>query len=184
MLFEVTGLTTAREWCLFAAVLWACYLLAEQQTISLLMVVHSSFTAALASLYIAIVCLVLGSGSLRSYRGLPDWLMYLTYGTQTRYAGAFLSQQLFSHASVVAENCSMPEDATNRTWSLTCRYPDSVAYLKERYGRENSEFYLSDILDSEFNLSLAFAFPISLAIANCLLYLVPLPAFTKSKFRA
>lgn len=74
------------------------------------------------------------------------------------------------------QNCSL-------CFSFTCRYPDRAAYIQERYGRDSSDFHLTDIIDSEFNLSLAFAFPVTLAIANCLLYLVPLPAFTKAKFR-
>ena len=45
--------------------LWACYFLAEQQTTSLLIIVKSSYTAALASIYITIVYLVLGSGTVR-----------------------------------------------------------------------------------------------------------------------
>ncbi|XP_054275102.1 ATP-binding cassette sub-family G member 5-like [Macrosteles quadrilineatus] len=183
ILFEVTGMETTKDWCLFAAVLWACYLLAEQQTVALMMVVYSSFTAALASLYISLVCLVFASGALRSYRGLSDWLVYLTYGTQARYAGAFLSSQLFSHVGGVTQNCTSADDSTKDLWSLTCRYPDGASYITERYGRDSSEFHLSDIIDTEFNLSIAFAFPVSLAIANCLLYLVPLPAFTKAKFR-
>lgn len=45
--------------------LWACHFLAEQQTSSLLIVVKSSFNAALASVYITIIYLVLGSGTVR-----------------------------------------------------------------------------------------------------------------------
>jgi hypothetical protein len=45
--------------------LWACYLLAEQQTSSLLIVVKSSFTAAMASIYFTIIYLVLGSATVR-----------------------------------------------------------------------------------------------------------------------
>lgn len=64
-----------------------------------------------------------------------------------------------------------------------CRYTDSAAYLAERYGRDSGDFVVSDVLDSDFNLSVSFAFPISLAIINCLLYLIPLPSFIKAKFR-
>jgi len=186
ILFEVTGLTAVREWCLVGAVVWACYLLGEQLTVALLMVVRSSFTAALSSLYITLVCLLIGSGALRSYRGMSEWLVYLTYGTQARYAGAFLSQQLLSHSGVgglALDNCTSTDDALYDASSFTCRYPDGAAFVSERYGRDSPEFHLSDVIDSEFNLSLAFAFPISFAIANCLLYLIPLPAFTKAKFR-
>ena len=45
--------------------IWACHLLAEQQTSSFLIVVKSSYTAALSSIYITIIYLVLGSGTVR-----------------------------------------------------------------------------------------------------------------------
>ena len=45
--------------------IWACHFLAEQQTSSLLIVVKSSYTAALASIYVTIIYLVLGSGTVR-----------------------------------------------------------------------------------------------------------------------
>lgn len=54
----------------------------------------------------------------RSYRGMSDWLIYLTYGTQTRYAGAFLSQQLFNNAGGMAlENCTSAEDPARYAFS-------------------------------------------------------------------
>ena len=49
----------------FWLTLWACYLFAEQQTISLLMVVKSSFTAILSSFSFTILYLVLGSATVR-----------------------------------------------------------------------------------------------------------------------
>uniref|UniRef100_A0A1B6C953 ABC transporter domain-containing protein n=1 Tax=Clastoptera arizonana TaxID=38151 RepID=A0A1B6C953_9HEMI len=185
ILFEVTGLSSPMEWFMFGVILWACYLLAEQQTIAILMIVNSSFKAAVASIYIAVICLILGSGALRSYRGLSEWLVYITYATQTRYAGAFLARQLFGAiAAVPLENCASTGESSSYDGDVfTCRYPDSAAYITERYSRDTGEFNLSEILNEDFNLSIAFAFPISLAIVNCLLYLIPLPAFIKAKFR-
>jgi hypothetical protein len=46
--------------------LWAAYLFAEQQTVTLLMVIKSSYTAAVASIYVTIIYLVLGSATVRS----------------------------------------------------------------------------------------------------------------------
>lgn len=185
ILFEVTGLTSAVDWCLFGAILWACYLLTEQITIAILMVVYSSFTAAVTSIYITVICLIIGSGALRSYRGLSEWLIYVSYATQTRYAGGFLSRQLFSAVpGLSVENCTSTGEAIQYGQDVfSCRYPDSAAYLIERYGRDSGDFNVSDVLDSDFNLSVSFAFPVSLAIINCLLYLIPLPSFVKAKFR-
>ena len=46
-------------------VLWACFLFAEQQTISLMMVIKSSYTAVTTSVACTILYLVLGSGTVR-----------------------------------------------------------------------------------------------------------------------
>ena len=45
---------------------------------SLLMVVKSSYTAALSSIYLTIVYIVLGSATVRSYDAMPDALNHLT----------------------------------------------------------------------------------------------------------
>lgn len=53
------------EYFYFALLLWACYLFSEQQTMAILMIVKDHLTAAIASIYITCVCLVLASGILR-----------------------------------------------------------------------------------------------------------------------
>jgi hypothetical protein len=67
--------------------------------------------------------------------------------------------------------------------SFGCRYAEGKAYIIERYGRDNSGDALLDMLELDVNLAITFAFPIGLVIFNSLLYLVPLPAFIKAKFR-
>ena len=42
------------------------------------MVVKSSYTATIASIYLTIVYIVLGSATVRSYDGMPDPLNHLT----------------------------------------------------------------------------------------------------------
>lgn len=128
---------------------------------------------------------------------MSDWLLYLTYATQCRYAGAFLNLQMFGNNNWVNLN-GLPRDfRTNCTAripqtqdslvaassSFGCRYADGTAYLKERYGRDDDSDDLSDMLELDVNLAVAFAFPVGLAIFNSLLYLLPLPAFIKAKFR-
>ncbi|XP_067006823.1 ATP-binding cassette sub-family G member 5 [Anabrus simplex] len=188
--FQLTGLQDPLEWFLFGSVLWACHLLAEQQTIALLMVVRSSFTAAIASIYITVLYLALASGALRSFHGLLDWLLYLTYAMQARYAGACLSQQLMSNHRLTSlprdalRNCSSILQTASDSYltasaSFSCRYPDGQAFLSERYNREEGE----EMLDFNLNLGITFAFAAGLTLVNCLLYLVPLPSFVKAKFR-
>ena len=66
-----------------------------QQTISLLMVIKSSYTAALASVYATVVYLVLGSATVRSLASLPEFMEHLTFVTQSRYTGAILNNLEF-----------------------------------------------------------------------------------------
>lgn len=42
----------------------------------------------------------LTSGCSRSIKGLQDWLFYLTYATQSRYAAAFLNRQVFLYGDL------------------------------------------------------------------------------------
>lgn len=67
--------------------------------------------------------------------------------------------------------------------SFVCRYADGIAYITGRYGRDDNGDALSDMLELDLNLAITFAFPIALVILNSLLYLIPLPAFIKAKFR-
>jgi len=69
--------------------------------------------------------------------------------------------------------------------SFNCRYPDGWAFMAERFGRESADdsAALAEFLEPDFNMGVSFAFAIGLVIANFLLYLVPLPAFVKAKFR-
>nr|CAD7592250.1 unnamed protein product [Timema genevievae] len=191
IVFQLTGLDTETEWLLFVAVLWSCHILAEQQTIALLMVIKSSFTAAVTSVYITIIYLVLGSGNLRAIHGLSEWLLYLTYATQTRYAGAFLNQQVFNNGLVsglpydATLNCSsviQTQESLSASSTFICRYGDGLSYLKERYSREDDDTF-TEILDNNLNIGATFAFSVGLLTLDCFLYLVPLPAFVKAKFR-
>lgn len=77
-------------------------------------------------------------------------------------------------------SCSVTGYSTEQ---FACRYLDGGAYLAERYTQGSADYSISEILDSNFNLIVTFVFPISAAVLNCLLYLIPLPAFIKAKFR-
>jgi len=126
---------------------------------------------------------------IRAFRSLSDWLLYLTYATQPCYAGAFLNLQMFGNNSRVNLNGLSQDSKTNcsalaaSSSSFGCRYADGMAYMTERYGRDSNGDVLSDMLDLDMNLAITFAFPVCLAIFNSLLYLIPLPAFIKAKFR-
>ncbi|KAF5281614.1 hypothetical protein FQR65_LT02934 [Abscondita terminalis] len=182
------------QFVLFSLILWACYVFAEQQTMAILMIVKDYLSAAILSIYLTSVCLALSSGILRSMKGLQDWMYYLTYATQTRYAAAFLSRLVFLTPDLhdplpfdAHRNCSnMNLIETSNLNGLTnpyCRYADGQSFLTERYARDNTELIFSGILDSELNIGATFAFAAGMMIFNMFLYLLPLPAFVKAKFR-
>ena len=59
------------------------------------MVIKSSYTAAMASIYVTVLYLVLGSATVRSLASLPEFMEHLTYVTQSRYTGAILNNVEF-----------------------------------------------------------------------------------------
>ena len=80
--------------------IWACHFLAEQQTTSLLIVVKSSYTAALASIYISIVYLVLASGTVR-YVGQVLFNFCSNYGLFLVHFYSIFGQLLFNFCLIV-----------------------------------------------------------------------------------
>lgn len=105
--------TNPFQYLLFGSTLWAVHYFMEQQTMALLMLIKSSFNAALTSLFLGIVYLNVGSAMVRAIPGLPDYLYYLTYVTQSRYAAAVLNEQHFRNFS------SLPS-VLNATLSIPC----------------------------------------------------------------
>jgi len=167
--------------------LWACYLLAEQQTISLLMVVKSSFTAIKVSVYLTIVYLVLGSATVRSMASLPEFVEHLTYVTQARYTGAILNNiEFYNKTSLTSlrwinETTGTTFRCQGNSFEFGCRYINGSHYLIEKYGKDEGE--LDNLLNLWFNFGVAYIFPLGLLVINMVLYLIPLPAFVKAKFR-
>ncbi|KAF5298111.1 hypothetical protein FQA39_LY02535 [Lamprigera yunnana] len=182
------------EFILFMLVLWGSYIFSEQQTMAILMIVKDYLTAAIISIYITSICVTLSSGILRSIKGLHDWLYFLTYATQTRYAAAFFSRHVFLHSELhdplpfdAHHNCSnMNLIETSNLNGITngyCRYGSGQSFLTERYARDSTDIIFSGILDHDFNIGATFAFSIGMTVFNMFLYLIPLPAFLKAKFR-
>ncbi|BES97575.1 unnamed protein product [Nesidiocoris tenuis] len=163
ILFQVTGLTTVEDWAVFGGVLWGSYLLAEQQTIALLMVVKREFNAIIASIYLCLLYLILGGGILRSFGGVPEWLLYTGYATQTHYASLSLADRLFP--GLPLSNCSSVQLS-----ALGCKASENHVL---------SHRSTSPAWDLALSLGLSSAFILSTLV----IYLMPLPAFIKAKFR-
>lgn len=167
--------------------LWGAYLLAEQQTVSFLLVVKSSYTAACASLYLALLYLVLGSGTVRSLSSLPELVYHLTYIVQPRYTGAILNKLEFHNkASLVLldwkdEATGQAVPCTEDNFSFGCRFVNGTHLLAQKYNYPGID--LDTMLHMWTNTAINFAFPGVVVLTNMILYLVPLPAFVKAKFR-
>ena len=61
------------------------------------------------------------------------------------------------------------------------RYVNGTHYLQEKYGYQGDELHM--FMDRWFNFGVSFVFPSALFLINMVLYLIPLPAFVKAKFR-
>jgi ATP-binding cassette subfamily G (WHITE) protein 5 (sterolin 1) len=82
----------------------------------------------------------------------------------------------------VERNCISQIISNKPSFSVSIsRYINGSHYLKEKYGFERDE--LSLFLDRWFNFGVCFVFPLGLFIINLILYVIPLPAFVKAKFR-
>ncbi|XP_017786631.1 PREDICTED: ATP-binding cassette sub-family G member 5 [Nicrophorus vespilloides] len=180
------------QYLYFSLILWACYIFSEQQTMAILMIVKDFLKAAIFSIYITCICITLSSGILRSIKGLQDWLFYLTYATQARYAAVFLSRQVFLSPSMLETlsydlktNCTNMNslEMANFNTNPYCLYKNGQSFLADRYTRDNNDLIFSGILDFDMNLGMTFAFALGMIIFNLFLYLIPLPTFVKDKFR-
>ena len=167
--------------------LWACYLYAEQVTLMNMLIIKSSYTAASVSIYIFIIFLVLGSGTVRSLSSMPELIYHLSYIVQPRYSGALLNGlEFYNKTSLV--NLSWRNETSGRVtpcrkddFRYGCRYVNGTHYLVERYSYPQVE--LDNMLDIVTNTAINFAFPLAVMMLNMIWYIVPLPAFVKAKFR-
>lgn len=119
----------------------------------------------------------------RSLVGLPDWLYYLSHVIVYRYVAAVLHEQTF-----LDKLPNLPVNATavcpDNNAEYGCRYRNGTYYLLERYHFPQNGLDLGrQDLDLWSNFGLSFAFFGGMLTLNLILYLVPLPAFIKSKFR-
>ncbi|XP_050735234.1 ATP-binding cassette sub-family G member 5-like [Eriocheir sinensis] len=170
-------------WVVFGSVLWAVWAFVEQQTIALMIIVKSSYSAGATSVALTTLNLLVASASLRSLVRLPDWLYYLGHVIVYRYASAVLHEQAFlDRLTNLPMNGSVLCPDNNAEYG--CRYRNGTYYLLERYHfPENGLDLGRQDLDLWSNFGLSFAFFGGMLVLNLVLYLVPLPSFIKSKFR-
>ncbi|KOX75572.1 ATP-binding cassette sub-family G member 5 [Melipona quadrifasciata] len=166
-------------WAYACGVLWASYVAAEQITVAVLMVVGRPITGAITVLYMTLVFLIIGSGAIRSLKGMPYWLAAVSTALPARYASLALNQLAIDVPAFL--NLHYNESFACPGIPELCRYPDGRAYLIERFTREGEN--ISEVLNVDLNLLISLAFAVGLSIFNSVLYLLPLPAKVKAKFR-
>lgn len=167
------------SWAYACGVLWASYVAAEQVTVAVLMVVGKPITGAITVLYMTLVSLVIASGAIRSLKGLPYWLAAVSTALPARYASLALNQLAIDVPASL--NLHYNESFACPGIPELCRYPDGRSYLIERFTREGEN--ISEVLNVDLNLLISLAFAVGLSILNSVLYLLPLPARVKAKFR-
>lgn len=166
-------------WAYSSGVLWASYVAAEQILIAILMIVGNPMTGASAVVYASLVSVVIASGGVRSFRNLPDWLAAVSTALPTRYASLALNEVVTNVTAL--SNLAYNETVTCPGDPSLCRYPDGRTWLIERFTREGEN--ISEVLNRDLNLLISLAFAFGLVILNSVLYLLPLPASVKAKFR-
>lgn len=167
------------SWAHTSGTLWASYVAAEQVTIAFFMVIERPMTGAITVLYITLISLLIASGAMRSLRNLPEWLAALSTALPTRYASLALNQLAIERPAT--QNLAYDENTVCPGIKELCRYPDGRTYLIERFTREGEN--LSKVLNINLNLLVSLVFSLGLIILNSVLYLLPLPARVKAKFR-
>ena len=167
------------SWAYASGTLWASYVAAEQVTIAFFMVIAGPLTGATTVLYLTLVSLSIASGGIRSLKNLPDWLAAVSCALPTRYASLALNQ-LTMDTSLLS---NLPYNETLACPGIPelCRYPDGRTYLVKRFTRDGEN--TSEVLNVDLNLLISLAFALGLVILNSVLYLLPLPARIKAKFR-
>lgn len=113
------------------------------------------------------------------HRNLPDWLSTVSTALPNRYASLALNQLAMEMDNF--KNLNYNDTITCPGIPELCRYKDGNAYMRERFTKDTDN--ISQVLNVELNLLISLAFSVGLVILNSVLYLLPLPATVKAKFR-
>jgi ATP-binding cassette, subfamily G (WHITE), member 5 (sterolin 1) len=134
--------------------IWTSFMLAEQLVIFFLFFIKTSINVVVAVSYILCLSIVLGSGTVRSNKGLPSILQDNAKGTHSRYASSLLHSAIFLSRRL---QC-VPRNG------VVC--PSPKEFLHERLG-------ISGQPNEPTEISICFAFAIGLAFFNMIVYLLP-----------
>lgn len=174
------------RWSIFCAILWAIYTFAEQHTIAIMCFIKSPFIAAITSIYFLCFDLILGSGTLRSMWAAPDWLNWINFANIYYYSGWTLHFSEFQYNPALDRTPSVAENFTTFGCPVNlvpgrCMFIDGKHFLEQRFneGKDWPEWSLMHWK----NFALNYLFILAFYLINTIIYIVPLPASLKSKFR-
>lgn len=142
--------------------LWSCYVVVEQLCILFHLFVKTSLNTAVTVVYILVLCVMMSSGTLRSYKGLSGWLQENSKALHIKY----VSQMLFNSVFLSHQSTCVPSART------VC--PNIKEYVFDRVGKDSQN-------NTEIIVALAIA--VGLAIFNMIIYTIPLPRFVQRKFK-
>ncbi|XP_051172307.1 ATP-binding cassette sub-family G member 5 isoform X2 [Leptopilina boulardi] len=166
------------SWFYISFTLWSSYLAAEQLSIALLIIIECPFTGAITALCVILASLLIASGTMRSFKNLPEWIVAFSNGLPTRYASLVLNKIALDNFEF--EN--LPYNETKNCPDIdkdSCRYPNGKQYLIERFTRDGE----INVFNLQLNFLLSLAFSLGLIIFNSILYSLTLPGRLKRKFR-
>lgn len=176
------------RWVIFCSVLWAVSTFAEQHTIAVMCFVRSPFNVAVTSLTLLMFYLILGTGTIRSGLAMNEtkWLEYLNYANIFYYSGWTLHFNEFANNELLDRTPSVTDtdvilSCPPNVIPGRCMFVNGTHFLSQRYsqGVNWPEFSMNFWR----NFALSFLFVITSYALNVIVYVVPLPASLKSKFR-
>ena len=183
----------AQRWAVHAATYWALHTLAQQVTIALLCVVRSRFLCSLLAAALLNVLLVAGSGLLRNTLSTTgSWLSLFNHANPYYYASWTVQFNEFHNNPLLDRLPALGDDLHSilpcpvNVLPGRCLYLNGTHFLAHRYreGVEASKHLLGEFsLHFWRNFALLHVLVLAAYAINSIVYVVPLPASLKAKFR-
>lgn len=193
LLYWLSGLRIDSEywierWIIFVAILWTIYTFAEQHTIAIMCFIRSPFNVSVVTMTLVSFYMILGSGTLRSVLAMGEskWLEYLNYANIYYYTGWTLHFNEFYNNPSLDRVPSISDSGIILSCPPNvvpgrCMFVNGTHFLSQRYshGINWPEFSINYWR----NVALPFVFVLTSYALNVIVYVVPLPASLKAKFR-
>lgn len=158
MILDPSDLDTGYPFIYILVAIWTSFMLAEQLSIFFLFFIKTPINATVATTYVLCILITLGSGTVRSYKGLQPIVQDISKAiSHSRYSSELLHSAIFLSRRMIC-------NPRNANPSVVC--PSPKEFLLERLGSQN---FTNEYID----ISIAFAYAIGLAFFNMIIYLLP-----------